>query len=297
MHSALQGLSAFPITPADEAGKVDHAALRRLLKPLCDSRVDSIGLLGSTGTYMFLDREERRRSIETAVEVANGQVPIIVGIGALRTNDAINNARDAKAAGATIGLLAAVSYAPLTHDEVFEHFQTVARESQLPICIYDNPGTTNFRFTPELVKRISGIPGVVGIKGAAADKSRIAADVAEMRAAIPKDFALGYSVDWHSIEAMLAGADAFYSVLAGLFPEICLQMVRAAQQKDAEKARQLDKKLEPVWTLFKEYSSLRVVYEMANLKGLTNAVPPRPILPLPAAAKARVKDVLADLGL
>ena len=66
---SLTGLSAFPITPSDESGRVDVSGLRRLLMRLTAANVDSIGLLGSTGTYAYLSREERRRAVETAVEV------------------------------------------------------------------------------------------------------------------------------------------------------------------------------------------------------------------------------------
>src|SRR5918912_2356747 len=118
----LRGLSAFPITPCDPGVRVDAAALRRLLAPLIEARVDSIGLLGSTGSYVYLTREERRRALEAAVEETAGRTPILVGIGALRTDETIRLAQDAKAAGATAGLLAAVSYTPLNDDEVFEHF-------------------------------------------------------------------------------------------------------------------------------------------------------------------------------
>ena len=139
MPMLLRGLSAFPITPADAEGRVDVDALRKLVASLCAARVDSIGLLGSTGTYAYLSRSERRRALDAAIEEATGQVPILVGVGALRTNEAVRLAQDAKAAGAAAGLLAPVSYTSLTEDEVFQHFATVARESGLPLCIYDNP--------------------------------------------------------------------------------------------------------------------------------------------------------------
>ena len=145
---------AFPITPADADGHVDVAALRGLLRPLVAAEVHSIGLLGSTGSYPFLSREERRRAVEAAVDEVAARAPLLVGVGALRTDEAVHIAQDAKAAGADVGLLAAVSYTPLTEDEVFEHFSTVARESGLPLCIYDNPGTTHFRFSTALVGRL-----------------------------------------------------------------------------------------------------------------------------------------------
>ena len=95
---AFTGLSAFPITPCDAEGRLDAGHLRRLLAPLVEAGVDSIGLLGSTGTYAYLTREERRRTVTVAAEAVAGRVPLLVGIGALRTDEAIRLARDATAA-------------------------------------------------------------------------------------------------------------------------------------------------------------------------------------------------------
>ncbi len=291
------GLSAFPITPADAAGRVDVAGLRRLLARLVEAGVDSIGLLGSTGTYAYLTREERRRAVEAAAETIAGRAPLLVGIGALRTDEAVRLARDAREAGADAGLLAPVSYTPLTEDEVFEHVGEVARSVDLPVCLYNNPGTTHFTITPELVARLAAVPGVVAVKNPAAGPEAVAAQHADLRARVPGTFSLGYSVDAHAAEALLAGGACWYSVAGGLFPAPCLAIVRAAERRDAEEARRLNAALAPLWQLFARHSSIRVVYAAAGLLGLTDAEPPRPVQPLPAAVREEIATVLARLGL
>ncbi|WP_262271774.1 dihydrodipicolinate synthase family protein [Microvirga yunnanensis] len=291
----LQGLSAFPITPTDAAGCVDTAALRRLVGRLVAARVDSIGLLGSTGIYMYLTRGERRRAVEAAMDESSGRIPVIAGIGALRTDEAVALARDAKDIGAAAGLLSAASYTPLTDDEVFEHFSTVAREGGLPIVIYDNPGTTHFQFTPDLVARLAKVPGIVAIKNPGVGAEDTARHLAAQRALVPQGFSIGCSADWTVAETMLAGADTWYSVLGGLLPGVCLRLVRAAQQGDAAEARRLDSALEPLWELFRQYSSLRVIYALADLLDICRTAPPRPLLPLSDTAKRQVADTLAHL--
>ncbi|AFL50574.1 4-hydroxy-tetrahydrodipicolinate synthase [Sinorhizobium fredii] len=292
----LSGLSAFPITPMDHDGQIDAEALRKLIARLCTAKVDSIGLLGSTGTYMYLSRAERRRALDTALEETSGTVPVVAGVGALRTDEAVKLAQDAKALGAAAGLLAAVSYAPLTEDEVLEHFSTVARESRLPIVIYDNPGTTHFRFTPTLVGRLAQVPGIVAIKNPTDKSDEIGGHLADQRGITPGDFSIGYSGDWNATEAMICGADTWYSVLGGIMPDVCLRIVRTAQAGDVAEARRVDAALSPIWDLFKQFSSLRSVYAIAGLLGVCQAEPPRPILPLPKPAKRKVADCLSRLG-
>ena len=293
----FKGLSAFPITPSHANGSVDTDALRRLLAPLITTKVDSIGLLGSTGSYPYLTRQERRRATEVAVDMAGGEVPVLVGVGALRTDETVQLAQDAKAAGAAGGLLAPVSYTPLTDDEVFEHFATVARASGLPLWIYDNFSTTHFKFTPSLIGRLAQLPGVVAVKSTAPEPELAAADLEGMRKAVPAGFSVGYAADWKSVEMLLAGADAWYSVAAGLFPRSCLAIVRAAQSGKAEEARRLDGEMKPLWDLCKAFSSLRVMYALAGLLDICRAEPPRPILPLPEAAQRKIADTLKGLSL
>jgi 4-hydroxy-tetrahydrodipicolinate synthase len=297
----LTGLSAFPITPADPAGRVDVGAVRVLAGRLCAAGVGSIGLLGSTGTYAYLSRAERRRALDSALEEVAGRAPVLVGIGALRTDEAIALAQDAKAAGASAGLLAAMSYTPLTEDEVFAHFAAVARDGGLPICIYDNPGTTHFKIGPDLLARLSRIDGVVAVKSPTPDGGRpdtpLEAHLAELRACVPADFSVGFSVDWNAAEAVLAGGDTWYSVVAGLFPVTTMALWRAAAAGDAAGVRALNARLAPLWNLFKAYSSLRVIYACAEHMGLSVHAPPRPILPLPDEARQLALRVAEELGL
>lgn len=293
----IKGFSAFPLTPSDEDGRVDVPALRRVLARLLRAEVDSIGLLGSTGTYPYLTRGERRRALEAAVEEAGGRVPILVGVGALRTDDAVRLAQDAKAVGAAAGLLAPVSYTPLNDEEVFEHFSAVARESGLPLCIYDNPGTTHFKFSLALLSRLSRLENVVALKTPAPERAAAAEHTAALRRSVPERFSLGYSVDERAAEGLLAGGDVWYSVAGGIVPQRCIAVARAAQRGDAAEARRLHAALQPLWDLFREFSGLRVVYAIADQLGICSARPPRPILPLPEPAQRKVGAMLQRLEL
>ncbi len=156
--SVFHGLSAFPITPADEHGIVDTDGVTRLTARLADVGVDSIGLLGSTGTYAYLTRTERRRTVRAAVKSVGGKTPLIVGVGALRTDDAQDLARDAEAEGADALLLSPVSYTPLTDEEVFQHYVAVASATGLPLCIYNNPRRRISRSAPRFLAVLPRFP-------------------------------------------------------------------------------------------------------------------------------------------
>lgn len=291
----FEGLSAFPITPADEDGRVDTDGLCRLLTRIERAGAQSIGLLGSTGTYAYLNRSERRRATEAAGSCVGGKLPLIAGVGALRTDDAVALAKDAEGAGADALLLAPVSYTPLTPDEVYQHFATVADATDLPLCIYNNPGTTNFAFTTELLVRLSQLPTISAVKMPLPADGNVAANLKELRSALPDDLLIGYSGDWGCADAMLAGADTWYSVVAGLLPEPALALTRAAMSGDGPETARINSRFEPLWALFKEFGSLRVIYAAAHLLSLTDKHPPRPLLPLVDQDVSRVAEALKAL--
>lgn len=283
------GLSAFPVTPADEEGRVDTDHLGRLVARLAGAGVASIGVLGSTGGYVYLTRAERARAVAAAVEAA-GDVPVLAGIGALRTSDVLRHARDAEAAGAQGVLLAPVSYLPLTDDDVAGLVADVAGAMGLPICIYNNPATTHFAISEALLARLAQIVGVAAVKNPPPSDRAFGAQIARLRASTPAGFSVGYSGDAAIAGALQGGADAWYSVLAGTCPDLCLSLWQA--REDAVELKALNSRLAPLWALFDAHGSIRVVYEMANILGLGPVTLPKPLLPMPAPARDQIAAAL-----
>ncbi len=290
------GLSAFPITPTDDAGRVDATAFERLVAHLAAAGVDSIGVLGSTGAYPYLARAERRRAVEIARSAA-GKTPLLVGVGAMTTRDAVACAQDAAEAGADALLLAPVSYWPLIDDEVFALFEAVAGASERPVCVYNNPVTTHFTVGPALLSRLSTIAKVVAAKNPAPAREMVAQTHTAWQAAVGPDLSLGYSADLNAAEALIAGGKAWYSVAAGTFPKPVLAICQAIAAGNAQEARRLNAELEPLWALFRQHTSFRVVHAAANILGLSPHQPPRPVLPLGDDARRQVAQVIKTLHL
>ncbi|GHB12823.1 dihydrodipicolinate synthase family protein [Modicisalibacter luteus] len=277
----FSGLSAFPLTPMKH-GIVDEIAFIRLIERLADAGVDSIGALGSTGNYAYLTRQERTCIAQLAVKHA-GDVPVIIGISALSTREVLALAEDAQAAGASAVLLAPMSYQKLSEDEVFGLYETVTRQLSVPLCVYDNPGTTHFEFSDELHGRITHLPNVGSIKipGVPAEPEAARVRVERLRTLIPPHVTIGVSGDPLAATGLNAGCEAWYSVIGGLFPQTALAITRASQAGNTQEALRLSESLSPLWALFSQHGgSLRVVATAAELKGLVAS----PCLPLPLKA-------------
>ncbi len=295
----FNGLSAFPLTPLDDTG-IDDAAFVRLLQRLVAARVDSIGALGSTGSYPYLDRSERRRAIALAVGQADG-IPVMAGIGALRLRDVLQYAEDAQQEGASALLLAPVSYQPLRPDEVYGLFEAVAQNASVPICVYDNPKTTHFSFDDELYAALAGFDQVASIKipGVPANPHVAREHVARLRNLVPPRVTIGVSGDAFAATGLNAGCDAWYSVIGGLFPRVALAITRAAQAGDTAEAARLSDELAPVWDAFsRNGGGLRVVAAAAAILGLTKpAGLPAPLKEPAGDERERIAQMIALLDL
>lgn len=289
---SLSGLTAFPLTPADEDGRVRLDEMSKLVAELVETDVSAIGVLGSTGIQAYLERSERRLTIETAAKASGGAKPVMAGIGAMRTDQARALAADAADAGADWLVLSPISYTPLTQDEAFAHYETVAAETQLPLCIYSNPSTTHFSFDRELVVRLAKVPAIKAIKMPLPTDGDVEGELAYFRSQCSADFSLGYSADWEMNRSFEAGADCFHSAAAGLLAKQWLALMAAGQSGNA----QVLEAFEPILDLLRAHGSLRVLYACAGLMGVTDALPPRPLLPLSPDIQAQCQSALARIS-
>ena len=293
------GLSAFPLTPFKNE-QIDYAAFERLIVNLKEANVESICAMGSTGLYPYLNHSEFRKVAAKAVELA-GNTPVMVGIGSLRTVDVIKNAEAAQSAGVDAVLLAPMSYHPLTENEVFNLYQDVTAELSVPLCIYENPGVTNFTFSDSLYRDITQLPNVAAIKipGMPFATAQGVQRLNQLRTIVPKHVAIGVSGDKFGTAGMASGCDLWLSVLGGLFPRTVKRLIEASQSNTPEDARLASSKLDDLWTLFaNNRGGLRVMATAANILGYCeHHCLPAPLTPLDSEQRAILESLLTQLDL
>ncbi|MFV0576349.1 MAG: dihydrodipicolinate synthase family protein [Vibrio sp.] len=288
----FSGLSAFPLTPIYN-NSLDESTFVGLIQNLVDAQVDSIGVLGSTGSYAYLTREERKHVAQIAVQHSQ-HIPVMVGISALNLRDVLFNLEDAQTVGAKAVLLAPMSYQKLTEDEVYKLYAHVAEYSSIPLCVYDNPSTTHFNFTDELHGRIAHLPNVQAIKiPPVPDNQQQAQDrVNQLRALVPDNVKIGISGDFSAAIGLASGCDAWFSVIGGLYPNVSKALIAAVQTGDKQETLRLSESLKPIWELFQRHGSLRVIAAAAEIQGLVQT----PCLPLPLnSLVGEERDKLAEV--
>lgn len=291
--SIFSGLSAFPVTPADDQGKVDCKHLGRLVEKLAATKVSSIGVLGSTGCYMYLSLDQRKRALESAIEAA-GATRVVASVGAMRTSDVCELAQHAERVGAQGLLLAPVSYLPLTESDVTTLFQDAANATDLPICFYNNPGTTHFKLSESLLLRLAQRNTIEAVKNPPPADLNFASQMTRLSAGVPDGFSLGYAGDTKIAGALKANCDSWYSVVAGTLPDLALKLWDA--REDHHRLQQIDKALAPLWSVFDSYGSIRVMYEATGMLGLGSVQLPKPLLPLESTACKEIESALSSVA-
>lgn len=295
----FKGLSAFPLTPF-VSGSPDEKGFLRILRRLTDAKVDSLGVLGSTGSYAYMTREQREQIARLAVDNADN-IPVMVCVGAVSADEVLRLADDAQEAGASALLLPPLSYQALYEEEVYELFEMVARHVSVPLCVYDNPGKTHFSFSDDLHRKIATLPAVHSLKlpPVPSDMEAAASRVRNLRGILPAGVTIGVSGDSSAANGLIAGCQVWYSVFGGLFPDVAKKITDAAVAGDHTAVREHHGRLSPLWALFHQHGGgFRIIAAAASILGMADEnCLPRPLLPIRNEKLAELKHVISSLEL
>ncbi|MDP6969041.1 MAG: dihydrodipicolinate synthase family protein [Gammaproteobacteria bacterium] len=169
----FEGIYVPVITPFDADYGINEKAYGDIIEGTIAAGMQGIIVGGTTGEYYAMTRAERIRTMEIAKQVINGRVPLIAGVGALRTEDAEDYAREALRIGADCMLLGAPYYACPTSLELMRHCLSVARAADLPIMLYNFPDRTNAPMDEEFLQRVSQRANFCAIKESSGDINRL----------------------------------------------------------------------------------------------------------------------------
>src|SRR5579863_6802464 len=156
------------VTPFRE-GRLDENRLREQIEYQIKNGIDGLVPVGTTGESPTLDFKEHARVLELTVQFARGRVPVIAGVGANATTEAIELHQIAKRAGAAAGLSVNPYYNKPTQEGLYRHFMTLADRVDLPIVLYNIPGRTGITMSAQTVARLRRHRNIIAIKEATGD--------------------------------------------------------------------------------------------------------------------------------
>lgn len=291
----FQGVSAFIVTPTTEDGDVlDLPALKRFIDFQIESGVGGITLFGSTGGIGSFTELERQKVIETAVGHVKGRVPVIAGTGAIATAESIRLSKFAADAGVDGVLVVPITYWPLTDDELYSHYETIADAVKIPVGIYNNPATTGVDMKPALVARIAEIDNVAFVKESSGDITRIPAIAQKTKGSI----SILNGNDAGVPAAIAAGAHGWFAGSCSVMPKLCADLFRTGyKDRNMDKMHQLFAKMFPICDFMAVKGYIRVAHAACDILGHPMGSPRRPIRDLNAIDRQTLGRLLSDAGL
>lgn len=285
---AWHGIFPYLVSPLDQEGRVRTGVLGPLVEHLVGHGVHGLSPLGSTGEFPYLTVPQRIEVVRAVVEAARGRVPVVPGVAAYSTHDAIEQIRLVLDAGADGVILILQTYFPLDREAVTSFFETVAGAVACPICVYTNPRLLGFDLTPDQIVALSRIPNIRYVKDASGETGRLLTILnrAGGRLAV-------FSASAHvPLLVFRLGGVGWMAGPACLLPEACVRLYDLARTGRWEDADRLQRRLWPVNEVFQRYGLAACVKAGLRLQGFDVGDPIPPQRPLGPTAVDEIREAL-----
>jgi len=304
-HLKFSGILPANILPFTSEYAIHEADYRRHLHWLASVQgVTGIVCNGHAAEVSSLDREERRRALAIAAETVGARLPVIAGVYAESTRDAVALARDAEVEGAS-GLLifppTLFMWGGREHPEMVQrHIATIADAVPLPLVIFQYPPASGLGYTTEILVRLVEIPSVVAVKEWSNDIVAFERNLRAIRAT-GRPVAVLSSFTMSLLASFLLGADGAISGMGSVTADFQAEMFAQVQQGDLEAARKIHDRLDPLVRAFYAPPFLdmhnRMKEALAMLGRIERAVVRPPLCPIGDAERAGIRAALTTAGL
>lgn len=281
----FQGCGTAIATPFTKNG-VNLAEFKRLIEFQIQEGVDAIIVCGTTGESSTMTKEEKISVIECAVKTSNGKIPIIAGTGSNNTAQAIEMSKIAESLGVDGLLIVTPYYNKTTQTGLIAHYSAIAKETSLPIILYNVPSRTGVNITPETCFELSKIENIVAVKEASGNISQAA-----KIASLCKENLTIYSGNDDQIVPILSlGGKGVISVLSNIKPKLTHDIVKFFLDGNISKSLDLQLKAIPlIDALFSEVNPIPVKAAL-NMTGFDFGIPRLPLIEMSETAKQNLKN-------
>jgi 4-hydroxy-tetrahydrodipicolinate synthase len=290
----FQGTGTALVTPFKKDGTLDEKSLRRLVDFQIKNGVEALIPVGTTGESPTLTYKEHYRVFDVVIDQANGRAKIFAGTGSNNTEEAIEQSRHAKKAGADAALIVGPYYNKPSQEGYYQHYRAIAEAVDIPIIVYNVPGRTGGNIEASTtLKMANEIPSIMAVKEASGNMAQIM-EIARNK---PEGFSLLSGDDALTLPMMSVGGDGCISVVANETPKDFSDMVRCCLKGQWDKALTLHNKLLPLMNVnFIEANPIPVKAAVAMM-GMVEEVYRLPLVPIGDKNREKLKSVLKDLSL
>jgi 4-hydroxy-tetrahydrodipicolinate synthase len=290
--SDFHGVFPYLVSPVKEDGQINADVLVRLTSDLIAKGVHGLTPLGSTGEFAYLDRAQKTRVVEVVIAAAGNRVPVIAGVAATATADAVAQARSYERMGAD-GILAVLeAYFPLSDDAIVNYFTAIANAVRLPVVLYTNPNFQRADLSLASIARLAKVPNIVAIKDASTNTGRLLSIINQCGSDI-EVFAASAHIP---AAVMLIGGKGWFAGPACVAPRASVRLYDLCKAQAWPEAMALQRQLWGLNQAFAKYALAATIKGGLILQGYDVGVPIPPQAPLSAEGIADVRAALTAIG-
>ena len=290
----MRGCATALVTPFTANGSIDEERMRALVDRQINGGVKLLVPCGTPGESATMTEEEDARVIGMTIDVARGRAKVIAGAGSNSTASAIDYSKRARELGADAVLQVAPWYNKPTQEGLYAHFRAIAEAvPDVPIMLYNVPGRTSSNIAAQTTLRLArDCENVVAVKEASGNLSQIMEILRER----PNGFAVLSGDDAVTLPLIALGAEGIVSVASNEVPDLMSRMANLALDGKWDEARALHYRLLPLMEINFIESSPGPVKAAMALMGLLEENFRLPLVPITEKSRARVREVLSELG-
>jgi 4-hydroxy-tetrahydrodipicolinate synthase len=283
-----RGIYPYLVSPVNADGSIRETVLSRLVDELVNAGIQGITPLGSTGEVSFLTQEQRLRIVQISLEVCGGRVPVVPGIAAFSTHDAVDQARAYARLGAAGLVVMRQNGGPVSSEGMFAYFSAVARAVDIPIVLYTNPALLGTDFTIDVLARLSDVPNIRYIKDATSDTGRILSYTNRFKERLQV-----FSASAHiPLVVFLLGGVGWMAGPACAVPKAALTLLRLIDARRMDAALELQRGMWPVNEVFRKYPLGACIKTALGARGYDVGDPVAPQDPLSGVAVEEIRKAL-----
>lgn len=289
----FEGIYTPVVTPHTSDYEIDQDKFVQTIDMLIDAGVAGLIVAGTTGEYYAQSNDERLMMMSLAKSAIKERVPLIVGTGAIRTEDSIFFAEQAKQIGADALLISTPPYAYPTSREIALHALAVDRAANLPVMLYNYPGRMSVNMDEETLDRLGRSPNFCAIKESSGDPNRL-----HMLARDYPHIQLSCGMDDQALEFFAWGARSWVCAGSNFAPEAHIALHKAcAIEGNFDKGRRIMSAMLPLMRVLEQGGKfVQCIKHGLTLRGIDAGPPRKPLQPLNKDDKRELAEVIRTMN-
>lgn len=285
----IKGIITAMVTPLSEDG-INEATTRKLVNKLINDGVHGLFVLGTNGEFYALSEAEKLALVKIVVDEAAGRVPVFAGSGGISTEEVIKVTNQFAELGVDAVSVITPYLIKLSDEELIQHYQTIALNTNLPMILYNIPANTQLSINESVFKELIQLPQIIGIKDSSGKLENIQM---YLETNDREDFSILIGSDSLILPALQMGVDGAVAATSNVLTKTDLGIYQAFLENKMERAQVLQESINDFRGILKLATVPSVLKHSLELIGFPVGAPKKPVRKVSSKFDAEICETLS----